>query len=79
MNVLSRCLCSIVEVLKPVVAHIAQTGLAAESDQSENSQSQCQLDVVGKKQTPKSIRIKTKYLLFIINMYILSKISKCLV
>lgn len=36
MNVLSRCRCSIVG-LKPVVAHIAQTGLAAESYQSENS------------------------------------------
>jgi len=35
--------------IKPVVVHIAQTGLAAESDQSENSPSQCQLDVVGKK------------------------------
>jgi len=53
-----------------VVAHIAQTGLVAESDQSENSPSQCQLDVVGKEQTPKSIRIKTKYLLFIINISI---------
>jgi len=53
-----------------VVTHIAQTGLAAESDQSENSRSQYQLDVVGKKQTPKSIEIKTKYLLFIINICI---------
>lgn len=69
MNVLSRHRhhrrCSVV---KPVATHITQTGLAAESDQSENTRSQCQLDV-GKKQTPKSIRIKTKFLLFIINTF----------
>lgn len=46
MNVLSRHRhhrrCSVV---KPVAIHITQTGLAAESDQSENTRSQCQLAV----------------------------------